>query len=432
MAGGRMNKSTVLLICVCAVLTIFDGYDTAIMGQCLTSIKADLTIDSVTAGYLGSSSLLGMFFGAIICGVLSDKIGRKKVMIVSLLIFAVFTGLSATSRDVSFFLFTRLLTGVGLGGIYPAAFATASEYAPVGRKAMTVVLVGIGMEIGKILAALVSIAVIPTLGWRVVFAICLLPLIVIPLIVKEMPETMHIYFKKENYEEAKRVLHAINPEYVPEASDTLIETSGSMSTGSFFELFKQGRARNTVCFIILYSSVVFIGYAVLTWLPDLMVSAGYSMTEGHLSQLFVNTGTLIASLLFGVIADRFGFRHAAMAIFAIGTISVLGLSLASGLVATMSILVLVGACACDQNLNHAYISASYPTEIRGTMIGWGLGLARLPGMAAPILLGYLSQTNMPLSTIFLILAAVPLISFLAVTLSHDNASKTNRKESAQN
>lgn len=434
MRGGTINKYIIRIVILCGILVIFDGYDTAIMGLCLTSIKADLQIDSIVAGYLGSASIFGIFFGAIICGVLADKIGRRKVLIMSLLIFSVFTGLNGIAVSVPYFFIMRFLTGLGLGGIYPAAFAIVSEYAPPGRRALTVVLVGVGMEIGKILAVIVALFTIPILGWRIVFAICLLPLITIPFLVRDLPETLPLLLKRKDHAHIKKILHAVNPSYVPQTDDVLVyhsEFCEAVKSGSFSELFTKGRARNTICFILLYCSVVFIGYACLTWLPDLMVTAGYSMATGHVSQLALQTGTLIAALVFGLVADTFGFRRTLSCMYAIGFLAVLvlGLTTGCGVGVTLAILVVVGACACDQNLNHAYISASYPINLRGTILGWGLGLARVPGVFAPILLGHLSQAHTPLSVIFLILAVVPLISFCCVLISRDTVSTTNRNVS---
>lgn len=432
MKSAPINRYLIMIVVLCGILIIFDGYDTAIMGLCMTDIKADLQIDSVVGGYLGSASLIGMFFGAILTGILSDRIGRKKMIIVNLIIFAAFTGLNSFARTPGYFFTMRLLAGFGLGGIYPVAFSTASEFAPAGRKGIMVVMVGIGMEIGKILAVVVGLTVRPAFGWRAVFLICALPLLLVPVIIKYLPDTIPLLMRHGDENEVRKILGKMNPSYVPQDDDILIyelEDHEKVRAGSFKALFTHGRALNTVCFIVLYSTVVFIGYACLTWLPDLMVTHGYSMAIGQFSQMALQLGTLIASLLFGIIADKKGFKPMLVAMYATGFVALVGMgaTVNFGPYVTMAFLVVVGACCCDQNLNHAYISASYPAAIRGTMLGWGLGIARIPGIGAPILLGYLSAAGLPLSVIFTALAVVPLLSLICVVLSKDIVTRKNKR-----
>lgn len=428
MSKGKYNRFVILIIVLCAIVTTFDGYDQNIMGVCMTNIKAEYNVDSVVAGYMSSASIFGVLFGAIGCGILSDIIGRKKVLVMSLTVFAVFTGITALTHTVPAFIITRFLTGIGLGGVYPAAFATATEYAPAGRKALTVSLVGAGMYIGMCLAGVLSLWLQPTYGWRVIFIICALPLVTVPLILKHVPETMPLYIKKNDTESIKKVLAKMNPEYIPAEDDEFIYEISDVKSGSFAELFRDGRARNTTCFILLYSAVVFIAYALMTWLPDMMVDAGYSMSSGLTSQLVMNCGVLTGGLLFGFIMDKFGFRRFLMVVYAMGAIFTYVLSTTSTLFTTMLVLIIVGACTSGaQNLNQAYVSASYPAELRGTMLGWGLGLARLPGMASPILLGYFSEIGLPLSTTFAILALLPLIAFACVAISKDVATPAKKK-----
>jgi AAHS family benzoate transporter-like MFS transporter len=420
MSQGKFNGFVILTIVLCATLTIFDGYTQAIMGTCLTDIKADLNVNSVIAGYLSSASIFGVLFGAISCGILSDKIGRKKVMILSLSLFAVFTSLTALAHSAVPFMITLFLAGLGLGGIYPAAFATATEYAPAGKKALTVVLVGAGMEIGKILAAMLTMWLLPAFGWRIIFILGVLPLAVIPPILKFIPETIPIYIRNRDFANIKRVLHKLNPKYVPCHDDEFIYEISNVKSGSFIELFRNGRARNTICFILLYGSVVGISYALLTWLPAMMVNAGYSLKSGLTSQLLLDVGVLTGSLVGSLFADQFGFKRVLMFIYACGAVATFAMSGISGFVFTMIMLMIVGACTAGaQNLNQGYVSSSYPVELRGTMLGWSLGLARIPGMLAPIVLGYFVQANLPLSTTFIILSFLPLVAFAVVGLSKD-------------
>lgn len=423
MSGGKFNRFVILTIALCATLTVFDGYTQALMGTCLTDIKADLRVSSVMAGYLSSAGIFGVLFGAIGCGILADQIGRKKVMVLSLTLFAVFTGFAAFMYSAVPFMVALFLAGLGLGGVYPAAFATATEYAPAGKKALTVVLVGSGMEIGKILAAALSMWLLPVFGWRSVFLICVLPLALIPLILKYIPETMPVYIRSRDYAGLKQVLQKLNPAYVPGENDKLIYEGNNIKSGSFRELFREGRARNTVCFLLLYGSVVGISYALLIWLPTMMVNAGYSLKTGLTSQMLLNVGVLSGSLIGSLFADKFGFKRVLMIIFACGALATFSMSLVSGFVLTMLMLMIVGACtAGTQNLNQGYVSSSYPVELRGTMLGWGLGLARIPGMLAPIVLGYFVQANLPLSTTFIVLSFLPLVAFIVVGLTNDRSN----------
>ena len=193
MGLGGYNRTTLGVVAICFASIVFDGYDLIVYGTVVPALLKyrDWDLTAVEAGAIGSYALIGMLFGAMMVGTITDIVGRRKIMLFCISWFSLFMGLCAIAPSPELLGLFRFIAGLGLGGVVPTAIALTIEYAPPHRRSFTNALMFSGYSVGGILAALLAIPLLPAFGWRLMFAIGLAPLVlIVPLAYRFMPESV--------------------------------------------------------------------------------------------------------------------------------------------------------------------------------------------------------------------------------------------------
>ena len=138
---STFNRFHALVLFWGVLILVLDGYDLAVVGAALPSIMKDMGINAAQAGFMASSALFGMMFGAIFFGTLADKIGRRLMICICVLLFSVFTAAAGLTQDPITFSITRFIAGLGIGGVLPVIAAQMAEFAPVKIRARLVTVV---------------------------------------------------------------------------------------------------------------------------------------------------------------------------------------------------------------------------------------------------------------------------------------------------
>ena len=225
----------------CLFIVIFDGYDLAINGVTLPLLMQEWNMTAVQAGMLASTALAGMMFGAMLFGMLADKIGRKKVILICVGLFSGFTFLGGFASNPTEFGALRFIAGLGIGGVLPNLVALTSEYAPQKLRSTLVTTMFSGYAVGGILAALLGVNLTGTYGWEIMFFIAGIPLLFLPVIWKYLPESLTFLVKKEELKKAKEIIQKIEPESKISESTQLILEEVKVPDASVAALFTQGR-----------------------------------------------------------------------------------------------------------------------------------------------------------------------------------------------
>ncbi|MGH3519790.1 MAG: MFS transporter [Haloechinothrix sp.] len=194
-----------MVLGLCFGVIVFDGYDLIVYGAAVPALLQyrpwGLTPPEV--GAIGSYALIGMLVGALVAGAVTDYVGRRKVMLVSVSWFSVAMACCAMAPSPELF---RLLGGLGLGGVMPTAIALTAEYSAAHRRSINNALMFSGYPVGGILAAVVAMALMPAFGFRVMFWIGALPLVtVLPLLWRHLPESVSYLDAKGRTDEAARI-----------------------------------------------------------------------------------------------------------------------------------------------------------------------------------------------------------------------------------
>ncbi len=414
---ARFNRFHGLVLFWCALIIIFDGYDLAVAGIALPSIMQSMGVDATQAGFMVSSALFGMMFGAIFLGTIADRIGRRWAIAICILLFSVFTAAAGFTSDPVTFSVTRFLAGLGIGGVMPNVVAQMTEYSPRRIRGTMVTLMFSGYSVGGMLAAVVGKGLIESYGWQSVFIAAGLPVLLIPMVMKSLPESMPFLIRAGRLDEVKNVLSRLEPAYRPQADDRFALPELKAGEAPIGKLFQDGRGFSTVMFWVAFFMCLFMVYALSSWLAKLMASAGYSLGSALTFVLVLNFGAMIGAVGGGWLADRFNIKHVLVGMYALAAVSI---TLLGYPVPTPVLFVLVGLAGAStigtQIVTYAYAGQFYPMAARGTGIGWASGVGRSGAILAPIVIGMLVGMALPLQQNFVAIAIPAVIAALAVSM----------------
>jgi AAHS family benzoate transporter-like MFS transporter len=424
--AAKFNGFHASLLLWCALIIICDGYDLAVAGIAVPSIMKDMGVTAQNAGFMVSSALFGMMFGAIFLGTLADRIGRRWTIVICLALFSVFTAGAGLTHDPYVFSVMRFLAGLGIGGVMPNVVAQMTEYSPRKIRATMVTLMFSGYAVGGMLAAILGKGLIEQYGWQSVFLAACIPVLLIPFVLKSMPESMPFLVKQGRLDELKKIVLRLDPTYRAQPGDSFDLPAVDRASGApVGKLFHDGRAFSTIMFWIAFFMCLFMVYALSSWLTKLMAGAGYSLGSALTFVLVLNFGAVIGAVGGGWLADRFHIKYVLVAMYALAAVSI---TLLGYPVSTPVLFLLVGLAGAStigtQIVTYAYAGQFYPAAIRSTGIGWASGVGRSGAILAPIVIGTLVGMSLPLQHNFLAIAIPAVVATIAVSLIRHERSAT--------
>ena len=424
--AAKFNGFHASLLLWCALIIICDGYDLAVAGIAVPSIMKDMGVTAQNAGFMVSSALFGMMFGAIFLGTLADRIGRRWTIVICLALFSVFTAGAGLTHDPYVFSVMRFLAGLGIGGVMPNVVAQMTEYSPRKIRATMVTLMFSGYAVGGMLAAILGKGLIEQYGWQSVFLAAGIPVLLIPFVLKSMPESMPFLVKQGRLDELKQIVLRLDPTYRAQPGDSFELPAVDRASGApVGKLFHDGRAFSTVMFWIAFFMCLFMVYALSSWLTKLMAGAGYSLGSALTFVLVLNFGAVIGAVGGGWLADRFHIKYVLVAMYALAAVSI---TLLGYPVSTPVLFLLVGLAGAStigtQIVTYAYAGQFYPAAIRSTGIGWASGVGRSGAILAPIVIGTLVGMSLPLQQNFLAIAIPAVVATIAVSMIRHERSAT--------
>lgn len=393
---------------------LFDSMDTGLIAFILPVLAKEWQLTAGQMGWIGSIGLIGMALGAVISGTLADKIGRKKVFTITVLLYSVSTGMCALSWSYESLLFFRFLVGFGLGGELPVAATLMSEYAPARLRGRFIVLLESFWAIGWIAAACIAYLLIPLFGWKIAFVIGTLPAFYVFLIRLHMPESVRYLLSKGRVEEARQIVVDLEQRlHVPVKPFTDGEENFRPAAAPSFTALWSPRFRvRTVMLWLVWFGIVYSYYGIFMWLPSLVYQQGFTVVK------------TFEYVLIMTLAQLPGYYCAAWLVDVIGRKYTLSLFLlCSGIASyffghsdTAAMILMWGAIMSFFNLGawgviYTYTPELYPTSIRALGSGWAAGFGRIGGMAAPALVGAMLTKGFGMGAVFYMFAFV----FIAVS-----------------
>lgn len=412
--AGSPPRAALTVAALCMVTIMFDGYDLQMFGVIGSSLLAyepwGLTPPEV--GVIGSYALVGMLIGALAVGVVTDIVGRRRVMLGCIAFFSIFMGACALAPTPGLLGLFRFLAGLGLGGVVPTAIALTVEFAPASRRQTYNAVMFCGIAAGGVLAALLGLVVVPTLGFRAMFWIGTAPLVlVLPLVYFLLPESPRYLMSVGRVDEAREIARRYG-QPVPDAAPAAGRRTAKRAVG---ELFGRGLLASTLLFAVASFCGLLLAYGLSTWLPTIMQRSGYGLGPSISFLLVLNLGAIVGSISAARIADRIGSKPVVAAAFAASATAILVLSVKPPVLVSFVLVAVAGLGSIGgQILVNGFVATRYPDRIRATALGWSLGVGRLGAIAGPAVGGLLLGSTLGLNANFYAYVAVAVLGCLAI------------------
>jgi AAHS family benzoate transporter-like MFS transporter len=385
-------------------------------------------VTASTAGFMASSALFGMMFGAVFLGALSDRIGRRWTISICVFLFSVFTAAAGLTSDPVTFSVMRFIAGLGIGGVMPNIVAQMTEYSPKKIRSFMTTLMFSGYAFGGILAAVLGKQFIGDYGWQSVFLAAGAPLLLIPFILKSMPESLPYLIAHHDDGPLRKIVSQIEPSLKMQAHEEFALPAQDKATGApIARLFQDGRGPSTVMFWIAFFTGLFMIYALSTWLTKLMAMSGYSLGSALSFVIALNLGAMVGAIGGGWLADRFHIKWVLVTMYALGGLFLYLMTIPMSTELLYLVIGAVGACSTGaQIVAYAYCGQFYPMSIRATGIGMASGIGRLGAIAAPLLIGLIVSLQLPLAQNFLLIGAAGLVGAVALAFIDHRRSASSR------
>lgn len=412
------KRTTGMVLFACWLAILAEGYDVGVLGAVLPALAEykEWSLTPMELGGLGAYALVGMLFGALFIGTLSDIIGRKRMLLLSMVIFTITQAGAALAPTPEIFGIFRLIGGLGMGGIIPVAAALTIEYSPPKKRSLNYGIMYSGYSLGIVAAALVAMTLLPILGWRWVIAVGVLPVVLLPLVAWILPESLEYLVSKGKISEAKALAARLNvADYRPVEPPVLAkkipwrEVMGSMFSGKYL--------RSTIFFwISLFCGMVLV-YGLNTWLPQIMRSAGYDLGSSLTFLLVFSLASAAGGLVLGALADKYGQKTILVIFYLLGACGILLLMFPNTMLVNLCFVAFAGIGSISTSLVlTGYIADYYPAAQRGTATGWALSFARVGAISGPIIGGWIAATGISFEFNFVFFAIVGVIAAVAVSL----------------
>jgi len=382
---------------LCFLCLLIDGFDAQALGYVVPAIGKDWGLSPAAFAPAFSAGLIGMAIGAIGLGSLADYIGRRKIIILCTAMIGICTVSMAFVSTLHALIVLRVLAGLALGGLLPNLFALGSEYSPARRRAMTVMIISCGISLGSALGGVTAGALLKSRGWPIVFEIGgAMPLLLALVMLVGLPESISFQAIRDVSRAKFAGLMAKVCPQLTFAPDTRFVVTEQRAPGlTVKHLFAHGRAVATLLIWVVYFMCLLEIYFFASWLPTLLHKSGISLEMSVYATSALQIAGAIASLTLGIVLERFNPGRVLALLYLLGTAAIFGIGASLGNpVALVIATALAGAgIVGGQACTHAIASRIYPTAMRSTGIGWGLGIGRIGSVIGPLIGGTLLTLN---------------------------------------
>jgi MFS transporter, putative metabolite:H+ symporter len=378
---------------------MFDAADFALFGAALPPIAREFGLGPAQAGGLATIGLVGAFAGALFWGTVSDYIGRRASFLATVSIFALFTGLVAASWNVLALATFRFLSNFGLGGEVPVTLTLASEFSPGRIRGRMTGTMMAAFPVGLVVAAALSLAIVPNLGWRALFVVGVVPAVLLFFVRRYMPESVRYQLSRGEVDEAQRTVEEIERQALGSGKSAPMQaiapagaTADTAKRGvTVFALFEDGRARRTILLWIVSFCFLWSSNGILFMLPTILTQRGFALTQAISFQLVQSLAAVVGYAACGFLIDWYGRRPVLFLYYFIGAFFHLWFAQATGLWMYAAIAAVGWVNPGVFGATGIYVSELHPTYLRATAVGWFFGVGRIGSFLAPLIVGVMLQ-----------------------------------------
>ncbi|URN93638.1 MAG: MFS transporter [Candidatus Pristimantibacillus lignocellulolyticus] len=367
---------------------LFDAMEVGMISFIVTALAVEWHLGAQQVGLVMAINSIGMAVGAAISGLLADRFGRRSILIWTLLIFSIASGLSALATSFVVLCVLRFIAGFGLGGELPVATTLVSESVPIKDRGRAVVLLESFWAFGWIAAALVAYFVIPEYGWRMAF------------VIGTLPAFYAIYLRRAIQD---------SPTFNKQHSQKITFKARVASVWSV------KHRKSTITLWILWFTVVFSYYGMFLWLPSIMLLKGFDLVTSFQYILIMTLAQIPGYFTAAYFIEKFGRKFVLVVYLLLTALSAVWFGNAE----TEGILIASGICLSFFNLGawggmYAYSPELYPSTVRATGVGLAASFGRIGGVIGPFLVGMLVSREVAITTLFMMFFITIVIGALTV------------------
>jgi AAHS family 4-hydroxybenzoate transporter-like MFS transporter len=428
----KMGRFQIRVIVLCALMQFLDGFDTQAIAYVAPALKRAWNLGQASLGPVFGAGVAGIFIGSLLIGPLADRFGRKKLMILAVALFGVFTLLTAEAGTLNTLFLFRFIAGVGLGGVIPSTVVMASEYAPAHRRASMVTLMAFGFALGAASGGILAGDYLLSFGWQAIFYVGgALPLLLVLVLVRWLPESLRFLSLDAAARRPRmlEILSQIEPGVRYPDDIEFTRTQRGIGRWRVTELFRERRAAMTcLLWLIFFMNLVCLNF-LNNWLPTLL-SATMPMHDAVRTTTFFQFGGMAGVICMGILADRFGFYRVLTSGFLVASVMTAAIGAVFSSREAMSVvLAFCGFCIIGVQMTVSALTAVlYPTAIRATGMGWANCIGRIGSFTGPVAGGLLLSLRLPMQMQFVIVALPTLCGAVLVLVLSGLTSKRRKRD----
>ncbi len=418
--GQKVGRFQVQVLLLCAAAMFVDGFDTQAIGYVAPALSTALAVKPGALGLVFAAGGLGAILGGLVLAPYADRVGRKPIIIGSVLFFAVCTLLISLANTVPQLMWMRFAIGLGLGGVVPNALALTAECVPKKFRVTLVLITWLGFSFGSALAGPITAHILDTHSWRSVFVFgAILPIMIAPLLIWKLPESVYgLTQRGADDRQIATTLTRMNPSLEFPEPVHFINSEKKEKGFPVALLFREGRARMTLLLWVMFFMNLLALFFLNSWLPTVLHKAGLAQHAAIVIAALLHFGGIAGGLAIAPLCDRFNpYLVLACAYILSGTF-ITGIGMAGNkAVWAMAATFCAGFFTFGaQNSANAIAATRYPTAMRSSGIGWALGIGRTGQIVGPLIGGLLLSLHWQTSGILCVIAVPSVVAATAAFL----------------
>ncbi|MBP0590755.1 MFS transporter [Paraburkholderia sp. LEh10] len=429
-----LSRFQIGILTLIGLTVVIDGFDVQSMGFVAPAIIQAWGLNKAAFGPVFGAGLLGMLVGSLALSVVADKVGRRPVLIVATLVFALCMLATSQVKTITELLSIRFVTGLGLGAIMPNAMSLAGEFSPKRNRVTLMMWVSCGFTVGAVLGGLVSAALIPLWGWQSVFIVGgIVPLALAMLMFFYIPESMlFAAVRSVRLDRLADTLRRIDPSLAVTPDTRFVVPESRQDKAPVVELFRTGRAKTTLLLWAVNFMNLLNLYFLSNWLPTIARSAGLPTSTAVMVGTALQLGGVIGTIAMGPIIDRIGFFKVLVPAFLVAAVTIATIGLPGLPLGLLFVVVSVTGLSIigGQPAVNALAATYYPTSLRSTGVGWSLGVGRIGSIVGPVIGGELIGMNWSNTGLFVAVAVPAAVSALMLLLMSTGPQPTKARATA--
>lgn len=432
-ADSPMSRFQIIAIVITLALNALDGFDVLSISIAASGIASEWGIGRDALGFVLTAELVGMAFGSVFLGGVTDKIGRRPMILGCITVMAAGMILVTTTSNLVILCVYRVITGLGIGGMLAAINAVAAEYASTKRKHLCVSLMSIGYPIGVAVGSIISGRLLQHYDWRSVFYFgATMTTILIPVVYFFVPETVHWLARKR----PAGALEKINAALQRMGHNTVSALPEPVSEGkqpSVFDILNNKFIVTTLIVAAAYFFHIMTFYFVAKWVPPIMVgNFGFEQSQGATALLWVSIGGALGGAVLGLLTLKYSLKSLTIVMMVLSTIAVAAIGRTNGDLTQLYVMCFAaGFCTNGVIIGmYAIFAHAYPTYLRATGTGFSIGVGRGGSVLGPIIAGYLLEGNMGLPIVTMIMGGGSIIAAILLAFLKLNSNEQVDEEVA--